>query len=290
MSFRDYLTIGEVVQKLQMQYEDLSVSKLRYLEDEELIIPERTAGGYRKYSKDDLKSIELILRLQREKFLPLAVIKQKLDEYDRGLVAPELADILQQEIDRDAAAAQDQASGDGLSGSGGAAAQGSAVNGAGNGSNSDTYGNAHDFGSDEQRYGLKQDETLVVSVAEMMRDEKIPEQFFSELKKFQIVDFSTAGSGTITSARLSAGDAACVRAAWALNSVGIKPNNLRTYVTFARNEASNFGLFLGPTYRHKTPRSKEMLAEACVDIVRQAEFMKRYLLQRELRNELGDLL
>jgi len=286
MSFRDYLTIGEVVQKLQMQYEDLSVSKLRYLEDEELIIPERTAGGYRKYSKDDLKSIELILRLQREKFLPLAVIKQKLDEYDRGLVAPELADILQQEIDKDAHAAQGQGSGIGAA----AASMQSTANGAGgNTATSDNYGNAHDFVSDEERYGLKRDETPVVSVAEMIRDEKIPEQFFSELKKFQIVDFPSAG-GTTANARLSASDAACVRAAWALNSVGIKPNNLRTYVTFARNEASNFALVLGPTYRHKTPRSKEMLAESCVDIVRQAELMKRYLLQRELRNELGDLL
>jgi len=286
MNFRDYLTIGEVVQKLQMQYEDLSVSKLRYLEDEELIIPERTAGGYRKYSKDDLKSIELILRLQREKFLPLAVIKQKLDEYDRGLVAPELADILQQEIDKDANAVQGQGTAAGLGGTAGTL--GAANGNTGNGT-ADNYGNAHDFVSDEQRYGLKQDEAPVVSVSEMIRDEKIPEQFFSELKKFQIVDFSNAG-GTIANARLSASDAACVRAAWALNSVGIKPNNLRTYVTFARNEASNFALVLGPTYRHKTPRSKEMLAESCVDIVRQAELMKRYLLQRELRNELGDLL
>jgi DNA-binding transcriptional MerR regulator len=48
MSFRDYLTIGEVVQKMQLKFDDLSVSKLRFLEDEGLIRPERTQGGYRK--------------------------------------------------------------------------------------------------------------------------------------------------------------------------------------------------------------------------------------------------
>ena len=83
MGFRDYLTIGEVVQKLQVHYDKLSVSKLRFLEDEGLITPERTAGGYRKYSRDDMARIELILRLQHEKFLPHAYTKKILEEYDQ---------------------------------------------------------------------------------------------------------------------------------------------------------------------------------------------------------------
>ncbi|MDR1412461.1 MAG: MerR family transcriptional regulator, partial [Actinomycetes bacterium] len=93
MSFRDYLTIGEVVQKLNAGRGDLSVSKLRYLEDEGLITPERTEGGYRKFSRADVERVELILRLQRERFLPLAVIKTKLDAFDRGLPVPEIEEI-----------------------------------------------------------------------------------------------------------------------------------------------------------------------------------------------------
>jgi len=87
---RDYMTIGEVVDRLSPAYPDLSISKLRFLEEEGLITPDRTPGGYRKFSQSDLARVELVLRLQRDHFLPLAVIREKLAEYDRGRVPPEL--------------------------------------------------------------------------------------------------------------------------------------------------------------------------------------------------------
>jgi DNA-binding transcriptional MerR regulator len=90
MTSRDYLTIGEVVQKLQSAYPDLSISKLRFLEEEGLIAPERTAGGYRKFTPQDLARLEVVLRLQREHFLPLSVIRERLADYDRGKLPPEL--------------------------------------------------------------------------------------------------------------------------------------------------------------------------------------------------------
>lgn len=90
MNVRDYLTIGEIVQRLQGTHPDLTISKVRFLEDEGLIAPERTAGGYRKFRLSDVARIEMILRLQKEHFLPLAVIREKLAEYDRGRVPAEL--------------------------------------------------------------------------------------------------------------------------------------------------------------------------------------------------------
>lgn len=87
---RDYLTIGEVVERLQGRYPDLSISKVRFLEEEGLIAPERTRGGYRKFSAVDVDRIEAVLRLQRDYFLPLAVIRDKLAEMDRGHVPEEL--------------------------------------------------------------------------------------------------------------------------------------------------------------------------------------------------------
>ena len=74
MTARDYLTIGEVVEALSGNHPDLSISKIRFLEEEGLIVPERTPGGYRKFSQNDVSRLELILKLQREHFLPLAVI------------------------------------------------------------------------------------------------------------------------------------------------------------------------------------------------------------------------
>ncbi len=87
---RDYLTIGEVVDKLLPAHPDLTISKVRFLEDERLISPERTPGGYRKYRPTDVQRLELVLRLQKEHFMPLAVIREKLEDLDRGKMPPEL--------------------------------------------------------------------------------------------------------------------------------------------------------------------------------------------------------
>ncbi len=73
------LRIGEVVRRLGDEFPDISISKIRYLEDEGLLAPRRTQGGYRLFSEDDLERLKTILRLQREEFLPLRVIKDELD-------------------------------------------------------------------------------------------------------------------------------------------------------------------------------------------------------------------
>lgn len=79
MADAGYLTIGKVVKRLQAQYPDLSVSKVRYLEDEGLLTPSRTPGGYRLYSSRDIQRLETILYLQKNRFLPLSVIREELD-------------------------------------------------------------------------------------------------------------------------------------------------------------------------------------------------------------------
>ncbi len=73
------LRIGEVVRRLAEDFPHISISKIRYLEDEGLMAPRRTQGGYRLFSEDDLERLKTILRMQREEFLPLRVIKDELD-------------------------------------------------------------------------------------------------------------------------------------------------------------------------------------------------------------------
>jgi DNA-binding transcriptional MerR regulator len=72
------LTIGSVCTRLQAEFPDISISKIRYLEDQGLLAPRRTQGGYRLFSEDDVTRLETILRLQRDEFLPLRVIRQEL--------------------------------------------------------------------------------------------------------------------------------------------------------------------------------------------------------------------
>ena len=72
------LTIGTVCGMLKEEFPDISISKIRYLEDQGLLAPRRTQGGYRMFSDEDVERLETILRLQRDEFLPLRVIRQEL--------------------------------------------------------------------------------------------------------------------------------------------------------------------------------------------------------------------
>ena len=72
-------TIGAVCERLREEFPDVSISKIRYLEDQGLLRPRRTRGGYRLFSDEDIERLETILRLQRDEFLPLRVIRETLD-------------------------------------------------------------------------------------------------------------------------------------------------------------------------------------------------------------------
>jgi DNA-binding transcriptional MerR regulator len=75
---RKALTIGAVAKILGQEFDDISISKIRYLEDQKLLAPRRTQGGYRLYSQADVERLRAILRMQRDEFLPLRVIRQEL--------------------------------------------------------------------------------------------------------------------------------------------------------------------------------------------------------------------
>jgi DNA-binding transcriptional MerR regulator len=72
------MTIGALCKALEVEFPDISISKIRYLEDQKLLSPRRTPGGYRLYSAGDVARLRTILRLQRDEFLPLRVIRQEL--------------------------------------------------------------------------------------------------------------------------------------------------------------------------------------------------------------------
>ncbi|HET6910574.1 MAG TPA: MerR family transcriptional regulator [Mycobacteriales bacterium] len=85
------MSIGEVLSQLRAEFPDVTISKIRFLEAEGLIEPERTASGYRKFSRDDVARLRYVLSAQRDNYLPLRVIKQHLEAIDRGLEPPSTA-------------------------------------------------------------------------------------------------------------------------------------------------------------------------------------------------------
>ena len=89
-SSRARLSIGEVLEQLRGDFPGLNISKIRFLEAEGLIEPERTPSGYRKFSHQDVERLRYVLTCQREHYLPLKVIREHLDAIDRGLEPPAL--------------------------------------------------------------------------------------------------------------------------------------------------------------------------------------------------------
>ncbi|MEI6230630.1 MAG: MerR family transcriptional regulator [Actinomycetes bacterium] len=84
-SSRGLMGIGDVLAYLRPDFDDVTISKIRFLESEGLINPQRTPSGYRKFSHADLERLRYILACQRDQYLPLKVIRDNLDAIDRGL-------------------------------------------------------------------------------------------------------------------------------------------------------------------------------------------------------------
>lgn len=81
---RGTLSIGEVLAQLRADFPDVTISKIRFLEDQGLVQPDRTPSGYRKFSGSDVARLKYVLSQQRDHYLPLRVIKEQLEAIDRG--------------------------------------------------------------------------------------------------------------------------------------------------------------------------------------------------------------
>ena len=228
MTGRDYLTIGEVVQRLQGAYPDLSISKIRFLEEEGLVAPERTAGGYRKFSQADVARVEMILRLQKDHFLPLAVIREKLADFDRGRIPPEL-----------------QRSPVGMT----------------------------------EPLPLVAQEEAPLAVDDVPAALSIPVSFIRELAEFGLVAIERQDDGVEV---IDRADVQIVHASWELRRFGVEPRHLRMYETFSEREAVLFSQILMPAFRHRTPETRQKLAETLTELGTLTDELKGRLLRRAL--------
>ncbi|ARX81995.1 MULTISPECIES: MerR family transcriptional regulator [Streptomyces] len=108
------MSIGTVLNALRDEFPEVTISKIRFLESEGLIEPQRTPSGYRKFSPDDVERLGYVLRMQRDHYLPLKVIREQLDAMERGEVpvvpapgqSPESADSELAEADEERTAAR----------------------------------------------------------------------------------------------------------------------------------------------------------------------------------------
>ena len=88
------LNIGQVLDLLRPDFPDITIPKIRFWEGEGLIKPQRTPAGYRKFSDDDVERLRYVLRMKRDHYLPLGVIREHLDAIDRGLEPPQIDEVV----------------------------------------------------------------------------------------------------------------------------------------------------------------------------------------------------
>jgi DNA-binding transcriptional MerR regulator len=231
---RDYMTIGELVENLVPAHPDLTISKVRFLEDEGLVTPERTAGGYRKFTTADAARVDLILRLQKEHFLPLAVRLEKLKDLDKGKVPEELRPMITR----------------------------------------------------PEAVGLPFDASEAVGLEDVPSSLGFPVSFVRELAEFGLIRISKGERGD----ELLHADVQIAHTCWDMRRFGIDPRHLRMYGNFAEREAALFQQILMPSYRHRTPETRQKLVETISELTRLTDELERHLLSRAVADVFEDVV
>jgi DNA-binding transcriptional MerR regulator len=265
------MSIGEVLGILKPEFPDITVSKIRFLEGAGLVQPDRSASGYRKFSEDDIARLRFVLRAQRDQYLPLRVIRQRLADLEqagdldaRGGLPLDPTARPDQGAPPGAAAAAGQRAGAGSPGSGAAGAgAGTDVaraadgDGAGAGGAGAAMTDAPAGGQAGRATGAGF-AAAPPSDAQFTRDElcraagATVEQLL-ELESFGLV--SARGSGE-RGAWYGGDDLVLLRLARELADYGLEARHLRMYKLFAEREAALFEQVVAPLVRQRNPEAR----------------------------------
>ena len=253
-----HFSIGDVLTELQGDFSDVTISKIRFLESQGLIAPERTPSGYRKFSPTDVERLRWILSQQRDHFLPLKVIKERLEELDNGQLT--LDDL----IDGRAAKAQavealfDRARNGDLASVGDATAPSD---------DSDT-----DLFLGASGVSLTRGELAMAA--------GLDERQVAELESFGLIEpSSTPGERPLF------GDEALTIASAAARfmAYGIEPRHLRMYKAFAERELTLFEQIVAPARRQGNAEANRRADATRADMAALGRRLRNGLLQQAAR-------
>jgi DNA-binding transcriptional MerR regulator len=247
-------TIGEVLTRLKDEFDDITISKIRFLEAEGLISPDRTESGYRKFTPEDIERLRYVLRAQRDRYLPLKVIKDELARIDAGLDAG-LGDSADgHEPARDGT--QDAAAAEATASSGGQAA------GPGGG------------GHPAPRLLDGSPAEVQLSVEELATATGLDDGQLTALR-----DHGLLGPGP----SYDGDDLQVARYAAALLRSGLEVRHLRMYLQFASREASVAEALVAPLLRQRNPGSRRTAIDHAEHLAVVGGQLHRALLVKQLR-------
>lgn len=250
MNDRVYLSIGEVLALLQDEFPDVTISKIRFLESQGLIDPERTPSGYRKFYEPDVDRLRFILREQRERFLPLRVIKDRLDTSEPGVNGVQAAAAGGPEM----TAAESSPPGSGLTGSGPAVAA-----------------EASDPPARPDPSSLTADQLCAAT--------GLTRRELNEVERYGLLTGKTSGSTTY----YDPDSVECARLAAVFLGYGVEPRHLRLYRNGVDREAALFEQVVLPLVKQRNPQARAHAVEALRDLVSHGGQLREALLRRALR-------
>jgi DNA-binding transcriptional MerR regulator len=238
------LTIGAVCKQLSQEFPDISISKIRYLEDQKLLAPRRTPGGYRLYAQSDVSRLRTILRLQRDEFLPLRVIRQEL--------------AAGRTFEEEQAAAKAPASASDAPATSGDGRPGAALR--------------------RLTFSLR-DRGALYSLEDVVEETGAEPRLIAELEDYGIVKGEARGGTRYYDET----QREIVRAVTELARYGVAGRNLRVFRTSAEREAALLQQILAPSLRSRNPERRKEAVEALENLAAVASHLKHLLLVRDLR-------
>jgi len=253
----DGFTIGEVLNQLKEDFADITISKIRFLESEGLINPDRTESGYRKFTGDDVDRLRFILTAQRDHYLPLRVIREQLERLDAGEPAGPGSGGTGTEPGGDAA------EGDGLSAKR-AADIARALEAA--------------VASDDAPLRDQPAASVSLSLREFCDATGLEAEVVRSLREFGIVGERGDEGGPF-----DADDLLSARAARDLLRLGLEPRHLRMYRQFVDREVALFEQLVAPLLRQRNPEARRQATRQLEELAGLTGHMKRALLVRALR-------
>jgi DNA-binding transcriptional MerR regulator len=263
----EHVSIGDVLNQLRDEFPDVTISKIRFLESQGLIDPERTPSGYRKFFPADVERLRWILRQQKEHFLPLKVIKERLDEIDRegGFLAPP--------VDTARAEAEVPPASGTLFEEARRAAQEEEAR--------SVVASVRDDGASEE---LADAETGVsLTRTELARAAGLSDEQLGLLEEYGLLAPTPAARNRM----LFDDDAlAIARAAAGFMRHGIEPRHLRMYRAFADREASLFEQVLLPYRRQRNPEAQARTGETLGELAGLGRRLRTALLRQSVRQTL----
>jgi DNA-binding transcriptional MerR regulator len=249
-STRPFMSIGEVLAALREDFNDVTVSKIRFLESEGLIDPERTPAGYRKFYQKDLDRLRFILRLQRDSYLPLKVIRERLAAYDAGLEGP---DAIEPATDGDEAPAED------------------AMNA-------------------PARPGVDVDEDIAEPISAMqLAEAELANAAGLELGQVRALrEFGVLCEHAMSGGVFYDQDDLLVgRIARDFLKYGIEARHLKMFRHFAEREAALFEQVVTPSLRNRSPEARKQAAASLSELARLSKKLRHAFLRQNLREYLA---